>query len=143
MGQSTSISWCDSTVNPTSGCDGCELWNTTPQRKVRRCYAGKIHTQYAGGNKAYPGPFEQVDLQPGRMIKSAAFSSLTGVERPDKPWLNKQPRIIFVGDMADVFSKDVPFEYLQTECLDVVDSQDGQRHFWMFLTKQAPRMLQF
>lgn len=26
MGQKTGISWCDDTINPTSGCDGCELW---------------------------------------------------------------------------------------------------------------------
>ena len=27
MSKTTKIQWCDSTVNPTMGCDGCELWN--------------------------------------------------------------------------------------------------------------------
>ena len=26
MSVKTKIQWCDSTVNPTMGCDGCELW---------------------------------------------------------------------------------------------------------------------
>ncbi len=32
MGLKTNIEWCDSTVNPTTGCDGCELWG-----RVRTC----------------------------------------------------------------------------------------------------------
>ena len=35
----TKIQWCDSTVNPTMGCDGCEIWGS--QRKS--CYAGTLH----------------------------------------------------------------------------------------------------
>lgn len=30
MSQKTKIQWCDSTVNPGMGCDGCELWPTIP-----------------------------------------------------------------------------------------------------------------
>ena len=26
MSVKTKIQWCDSTVNPTMGCDGCEIW---------------------------------------------------------------------------------------------------------------------
>ena len=39
MGSKTGIGWCDSTVNGSTGCDGCELWGP----KVRRCYAGNLH----------------------------------------------------------------------------------------------------
>lgn len=34
MGEKTNIEWCDSSVNPTTGCDGCKLWNG---RDVRAC----------------------------------------------------------------------------------------------------------
>jgi protein gp37 len=27
MSVTTKIQWCDSTCNPTMGCEGCELWN--------------------------------------------------------------------------------------------------------------------
>lgn len=40
MGVKTNIPWCDSTINPTSGCIGCELWNG---RDIRHCYAGNWH----------------------------------------------------------------------------------------------------
>jgi len=30
MSKTTKIQWCDSTVNPGMGCDGCELWPTLP-----------------------------------------------------------------------------------------------------------------
>ena len=30
MSIKTKIQWCDSTVNPTMGCDGCELWGAHP-----------------------------------------------------------------------------------------------------------------
>lgn len=38
MGKDTNIEWCDSTINSTSGCDGCELWNA----QIRTCYAGNL-----------------------------------------------------------------------------------------------------
>ena len=36
--KSTKIQWCDSTVNPVMGCNGCELWPTpeTIRREIGR-----------------------------------------------------------------------------------------------------------
>ena len=31
----TKIQWCDSTVNPVMGCEGCELWPTSRSVKLR------------------------------------------------------------------------------------------------------------
>ncbi len=139
MGISTLIEWCDSSVNASSGCDGCELWI---RGKVEKCYAGKIHERFAP-SKAYPGPFEQIDLHPGRMKQSAKWTDLRGKDRPDKPWLNGMPRIIFIGDMGDLFSKDVPFEYIRDEVIANIASKDGSRHLWMILTKQPKRLSDF
>lgn len=139
MGIKTGIEYCDSTVNPTSGCGGCELW--IPQRGGT-CYAGATHERFRG-SAAYPGPFEQVDLQPGRMQKAAAWSDLTGSDRPGKPWLNGLPRVIFIGDMADTLSRGVPFQYLLDEVIENVDSPQGSRHLWLWFTKRPRRMAAF
>ena len=121
------IQWCDDTVNPTSGCQGCELG--VPGRGGP-CSAGNLHeTRLA---KALPDQyapnFEEVRLIPGRMHKMARCQDLTGRPRPNKPWLDGLRRKIFVGDLGDVFSKDVPNEFLRTEIMDVAASPHGSRH---------------
>jgi protein gp37 len=51
--------------------------------------------------------------------------------------------MIFVGDMADILSKDVSFAYLSEEVIQVATSKQGRRHIWMLLTKQPGRMVEF
>ena len=140
MGKTTKIQWTDSTCNPTMGCEGCELW--TP--KVKKCYAGKMHRGRGKGNPGFSPTFEQVTYWPGRMAKAAAtWSDLRGTKRPDKPWLNGLPRLIFVSDMSDALSKGVPFTFLEKEIIHNVMSPKGQRHCWQWLTKKPDRMVQF
>lgn len=138
MGNTTNIEWCDSTVNPATGCQGCELW----AGQVRTCYAGQLQTQRLSRAQPqlYSADFTDVRLAPGRMAKAAAWSDLRGTDRPDKPWLDGMPRTIFVGDMGDVFSAAVPFEYLRDEVFAAIESPAGRRHIWMLLTKQPQRM---
>ena len=139
MAQDTKIQWCDSTCNPTMGCDGCELWNA----KRKTCYAGILHMRFGGVTKGYAPTFEDVTEFPGRMADAARWKDLSGQKRPDKPWLNGLPRLIFVSDMSDSLSKIVPFEYLKQEIIDVVTSEKGQRHQWLWLTKVPQRMAKF
>lgn len=134
----TPIEWCDSTVNPVMGCDGCELW-TPPEDGERHCYAGTLHERY-GGQKGYADAFLQPKLFPGRMAVAARWSDLRGTLRADKPWLNGLPRVVFISDMGDALSKDVPFEFLRTE---VIDTTSTWRHVGMWLTKQPQRMAAF
>jgi protein gp37 len=136
MSQKTKIHWCDGTANPTEGCDGCELWGK--QRKT--CYAGNLHELFDGHKR---GTFGQVTLFPGRMAKAAAWSDLRGKARPDKPWLDGLPRLIFVSDMTDVLCPSVSFEYLKDEIIENVVSDKGRRHCWLWLTKRASRMASF
>lgn len=132
--EKTDIEWCDSTVNPTENCDGCELWNT--KIDIHKCYAGKMTERWKG-----KGAFDlPILLKPGRMEKTLKWSDMTGTDRPEKPWLNGMPRMIFVGDMADVFSKDVQFEYLYEQVIDVTRRSP---HIYLVLTKQAQRMKEF
>lgn len=137
MSASTPIQWCDGTVNISMGCDGCELWTA----KLRNCYAGRL-SEMRAGHKGYPKDFDVVEQFPGRAEKAAQLPSLSGRRRPDKPWLDGLPRLIFVSDMSDALSASVPFEYLETEIL-LPASVTGVAHRWLWLTKQPKRMADF
>jgi protein gp37 len=152
MGRKTGIQWCDDTVNPSSGCDGCELWKLLRRQtdmaaaiQGGSCYAG--HLQVNRLSKAMPelysADFMEVRMIPGRMKKAASGRDLTGTDRPEKPWLNGMPRIIFVGDMGDIFSEAITFEFLKAELIDNATSKQGRRHIWMVLTKRPRRMNEF
>ncbi len=141
MSVTTKIQWCDSTCNPTMGCEGCELWN--PKTGERSCYAGVLHLRYGGMTKGYSPTFEELTYWPGRMAEAARWSDLTGTARKDKPWLDGLPRLIFVSDMSDALSAEVPFDFLEQEIVSIVTSPSGQRHQWLWLTKRPDRMAQF
>jgi protein gp37 len=159
--QATTIQWCDDTVNPTMGCEGCELWSAA--RKI--CYAGKLTKRFGGGWRKNKLPQEQrqdfsvISFHPGKIAEAAKWSDLTGTVRhpiqtgtdkngdpkitPAKPWLNGLPRLIFVSDMSDALSAVVPFEYLRAEVVQQVTSPNGMRHCWLWLTKRPDRMAEF
>lgn len=139
MSKNTKIQWCDSTVNPTMGCDGCELWD----RNRKSCYAGILHMRFGGATKGYAPSFEEVTLFPGRIAEATRWSDLRGRNRPDKPWLDGLPRLIFVSDMSDALSKVVTFDYLKDEVIANVTSEQGRRHHWLWLTKRPKRMAEF
>ena len=116
-----------------------------------RCYAGILHLRHGQDelqpnkrtNPGYATKFETPRLFPGRMQEAARWSDLQGSERPDKPWMNALPRLIFISDMADALSATVGFEYLKAEVIDNVASPNGQRHVWLWLSKRPNRMAEF
>lgn len=120
-------------------------------RKPVRCYAAILHmirgkdprNPSKKTNRGYAPTFEEVTLFPGRMAEAARWSDLRGTNRPDAPWKNGLPRMIFISDMGDSLSKDVSFEYLKSEIIDNVGSVSGQRHIWLWLTKRPAKMAQF
>src|SRR5688572_12278729 len=133
MSRKTKIQWCDSTCNPTMGCEGCELWN--PRAGVRRCYAGTLHVRFGRVTKGYSPTFAELTFWPGRMAEAARWPDLAGTPRPGKPWLVGLPRLIFVSDMSDALSAAVPFDFLEREVVGIVTSPPGRRHQWLWLTK--------
>ncbi len=139
MSKKTGIQWCDDTVNPTSGCDGCELW---VPGQGGPCYAGNLHENRLSKSlpTLYDPVFTNVRLIPGRMVKALRCMDLTGIARPAKPWLGTTPRKVFVGDLGDVFSKAVPFDFLKAEIIDLARHCP---HHIQLLTKQPQRALQF
>lgn len=175
MSAHTPIQWCDSTVNPTSGCDGCELHSSkTPEKST--CYARQIHeTRFAlqglaraSASPAFSGSaetardeakpladspwvrnyapsFDEVRIIPGRVAEAAKWGDLRGKIRKDgtKPWLDLMPRVIFVGDLSDIFSLHVSDAFLEREVFAPMESEKGQRHVWIVLTKRPSRLADF
>jgi protein gp37 len=139
----SSIQWCDDTENPVMGCDLCELWNPKAKPPVRRCYAGILHETRGRNHPGYARRFERPETFPGRMARIAEAAPLQGARRPDRPWLDLLPRLIFVSDMGDALSPQVGFEYLESEVIDVVGSGPGSRHRWLWLTKRPHTMATF
>lgn len=138
MGRETNIQWCDSTVNPVMGCDGCELWNGS----TRICYAGVMHGRYQR-NAGFAKHFDQPEKFPGRMKGASEWGDLRGKDREDKPWLNGLPRMIFVSDMGDALSKAIDLPWLDSEICSTARSLHGRRHNWLWLTKRPSRMYEF
>lgn len=163
MSMIADIEWCDSAENTVMGCTGCELWNA----QIEACYTGIIHArkenwiaqQTAAGKKTgFAREFEDVTRFPGRMVKATRWSDLCGISRDDKPWLNGSPRLIFHSDMGDAFAPHksiyiegryrpvqpgTDFLYLCREIITNVGSPVGQRHVWLWPTKQVHRAAEF
>ena len=118
------------------GCDGCELWN--PTAGIKHCYAGTLHRI----RKNHPGfahPFESPTLFLDRLAQGLKWKNLTDTDRPDRPWLNGFPRLIFCNDMGDTFTESLSIDWLR-ECIEPMEASS---HQWLILTKRPHRMRQF
>lgn len=155
MSETTGIQYCDSTINPVMGCDGCELWQRAGQpaqedeavsvaKEPRRtCYAGQLHRTRGKTNPGFAKSFLTPEMFPGRTAKAARSAPLAGKDRADKPWLNGMPRVIFVSDMGDALSHEIPNAYLLKEIVEVAMGDAGKKHIWLWLSKRPGRMSKF
>jgi protein gp37 len=132
MGVKTSIEWADSTLNLQMGCDGCELWNGA----VKRCYAGVMTERYGGKSPGWPTVFTKPKTYLERLDAAERWPDLTGTDRPEKPWLNGRPRMIFLNDIGDTFTESLPLNWLEP----VFPRMEAMRVIWMCLTKRPGRM---
>ncbi len=103
MGKTTKIEWCDSSVNGQMGCDGCEIFDV--RTNSGSCYAGVDITKKKGSNSGMPAEFGNPELYPYRIIDACKWPDLTGTKRPGKPWLDGKPRMIFLDDYGDTFTR--------------------------------------
>ncbi len=115
MSDRSAIEWTDSTWNPITGCNkvspGC-----------KNCYAETFAERFRG----VPGhPFEQ------------GFDLRLWPERLRLPLTWKEPRMIFVNSMSDLFHKDVSDEFIQ-QVFDVM--QEAKQHIFQVLTKRSNRL---
>ncbi|HEX9656276.1 MAG TPA: phage Gp37/Gp68 family protein [Bacteroidota bacterium] len=118
MSLQSPIEWTDSTWNPVTGC-------TKISPGCKHCYAETFAERFRG----VPGhPYEQ------------GFDLKLWPERLEMPLRWKEPKMIFVNSMSDLFHEDVPNEYIQ-KVFDVMIKAD--HHIFQVLTKRSERLMQW
>ena len=114
----SSIQWTERTWNPITGC-------TKISEGCRHCYAEVMARRLQGmGQKRYTYGF-QLTLHPDAL---------------NEPKKIKQPSMFFVCSMADIFHKDVPFEFVD-RIMEVIEATP--QHTYQILTKRANLMHQY
>lgn len=139
MADPTSIEWVvalarllrrrPATWNPIDGCSrasaGC-----------RHCYAAAIADRYgAKGKGAYAGLTER----DGRGLPRFNGTVRLAGNRLDVPLRKREPRVYFVGDMADLFHERVEDAWLD-RIFAVMAVADLFDHWFLLLTKRPERM---
>ena len=122
----TAIEWCDVVWNPTTGC-------TKVSPGCAHCYAEKIDHRFrrdTGGEKlSWDIPASQggrgVTLHPDRL---------------DIPLKWRDPKMVFVNSMSDLFHEDVPDEFIR-DVFKVMSK--AWKHTFQVLTKRPERMSPF
>ncbi|HSZ85751.1 MAG TPA: phage Gp37/Gp68 family protein [Puia sp.] len=112
------IEWTEMTWNPTTGCNkisaGC-----------KHCYAEIMAKRLkAMGIEKYAEGFQLAMHEPALQI----------------PYSWKQPKIVFVNSMSDLFHKDIPFEFIK-KVFDVMN--DNPQHVFQVLTKRSDVLLKY
>ena len=119
---STGIEWTDETWNPVTGCSkvspGCA-----------NCYAETLALTRLTGKAGYPGlPWTPANAAQNVMLRP---------ERLRKPLTWREPRMVFVNSMSDLFHELVPYDYL-VKVFEVM--WQAERHTFQVLTKRPERM---
>lgn len=112
------IEWTEMTWNPTTGCNklsaGCKF-----------CYAEVMAKRLQGmGLEKYKNGFKLTLHEDALNI----------------PYTWKQPKIVFVNSMSDLFHKDIPFSFIQ-KVFDVMN--DTPQHVFQILTKRSDVLLKY
>ena len=118
MSDNSAIEWTNATWNPVTGCskvsEGC-----------RNCYAEALSLRFGRSAKPWAAQFaaENVVLHP---------------ERLGHPLRWREPRMIFVNSMSDLFHELVPDEYIDRVFAVMAKAS---HHTFQVLTKRPERML--
>jgi protein gp37 len=124
MVQSSSIEWCTATWNPTRGCR-----RVAPE--CEKCYAEDIAVRFDGPGLAYEG-----------LTTNGRWNGAVRVlpDKMDEPLRIKEPQVIFVDSMSDLFYEGSTF--------GTIDQVFGVMalawwHTFIILTKRPARMRQY
>ncbi len=124
MAAKTGIEWTEVTWNPTTGCDritsGCD-----------NCYALTLSKRL----KAMGAPKYQNDGDP--RTSGPGFGITTHSATLDEPYKWRQPRLVFVNSMSDLFHAKVPIAFVR-EVFDVI--ANTPQHTYQILTKRSTRL---
>jgi protein gp37 len=120
----SAIEWTEATWNPTTGCDrisaGCD-----------NCYALALSKRLkAMGSAKYQNDGDPRTSGPGFAVTLHA-DALTIPHR----W--RDPKVVFVNSMSDLFHARVPFDYVE-KVFEVMTATP--RHTYQILTKRASRL---
>jgi protein gp37 len=120
------IEWTDATWNPVAGC-------TIVTAGCTNCYAMRMAARLEAMG---------VEKYQGLTRKSGGRAVWTGKVRCDESALDaplqwRQPRLVFVNSMSDLFHEDVPIEFIH-RVWNVM--QATPRHTYQILTKRPERM---
>lgn len=124
MAERSAIEWTEATWNPTTGCDrlsaGCDnCYALTLAKRLKAMGAAKYQTD---GDPRTSGP---------------GFGVATHVDVLDAPHRWREPRVVFVNSMSDLFHARVPVDYVR-KVFDVM--ANTPRHTYQVLTKRAARL---
>ncbi len=118
------------------------------------CYAAKLHLNKGASlvnptkvpHKGYAPVFSKIyrgEDYRTRVPVVAKLKDLLSTRNERTPWKDDLPRMVFVSDMGDAFSRKEEFEYLKKSTLEPIRSEAGQRHLWLWLTKRPHIMKEF
>ena len=124
MADHSTIEWTEATWNPTTGCDrisaGCD-----------NCYALALSRRLkAMGSSKY-----QTDGDP--RTSGPGFGIAVHEDALDIPRRWRDPKIVFVNSMSDLFHAKIPLDYVR-QVFEVM--RDTPRHTYQVLTKRAARL---
>lgn len=124
MAQASPIEWTETTWNPTTGCDrtspGCD-----------NCYALTLAKRLkAMGSERYQNDGDARTSGPG-------FRLTLHDDLVDAPHGWRQPRLVFVNSMSDLFHDDVDISFIQ-RVFGVM--RETPRHTYQVLTKRTKRL---
>ena len=117
MATTTTIEWTEMTWNPVTGC-------TKVSQGCKHCYAERMARRLeAMGSDRYRNGF-QVTLHPDLL---------------DVPRRWRQPRVVFVNSMSDLFHDDIPLAYIERVFETM---RDCPHHTFQVLTKRSERLVE-
>ena len=115
MAKRSAIEWTEMTWNPVTGC-------TKISQGCKHCYAERMAKRLkAMDSSRYTNGF-RVTLHPDLL---------------DAPRRWRQPRVVFVNSMSDLFHDDVPLAYIERVFATM---QDCPHHTFQVLTKRSERL---
>ncbi len=117
MAQNSKIEWTESTWNPVTGCTKISIG-------CQNCYAERMALRLkAAGSPNYAKGF-RVTVHPHAL---------------KIPLRWKQPRMIFVNSMSDLFHRDIPFDFV-AKIFEVM--YQASHHRFQVLTKRSQHLLE-
>ncbi len=124
MADGSAIEWTEATWNPTTGCDrvsvGCDnCYALTLSKRLKAMGAAKYQND---GDPRTSGPGFAVTVHPHSLLT---------------PYAWRQPRLVFVNSMSDLFHAKVPLDFVR----DVFQVIAGTpQHTYQLLTKRSVRL---